>query len=161
MTKYALLPCCNWDDAEDLALTCMTAFWEEPWFRGMFEIDLDEVIDRGILSMRHGLTESRDTWRHQHVVTDKGESVGYARWRLVRLPADTWEEAKASAITELEKATVDEEFRRAPKPYPAEYYEGVRKPAILLEGQAEPQGPYISKSEACNFPMILHSNPEE
>lgn len=153
MAPYTLVPSCNLDDAPELAKTCITAWWEEGWWRATWEVPLDEVVEGGILTVRLLLTKNRNVWRHVKIIDNAvGVIVGYARWELVGLPETTWSEAQSPAVSEAQKSDIEDQWANTPEPYCLDHWEEIKASVKDLESQHEPKVPHISTWRLLEMP---------
>lgn len=110
MPKYDITGC-TIDDAAAIARNNMSAFWEDPNWRYIWNhTDLPSVIRQCTIRTPNNLLKDRDLLRHFKAVDpETGNLMGYIRWRLpVRYHKDgqgnaTWPEGQTADVDSTEK----------------------------------------------------------
>ncbi|KAH6892481.1 hypothetical protein B0T10DRAFT_537468 [Thelonectria olida] len=103
MAPYVLQSPCTVDDVAGLARNNVSAFWDETWWRLLWNDrrTVDSLIDAVTIRTPKNLLTDRDVRRHQKVVdSDSGLIVGYARWILPVSHQSDWLEAQALEVSE-------------------------------------------------------------
>ncbi|KIL88804.1 hypothetical protein FAVG1_08053 [Fusarium avenaceum] len=109
MTAYELQSPCRVEDAQYIALSKVSAFFEEAWWRLSWtgrtrESVIQSVADR---SPKNLLTD-REVRRHQKVVhLETGDIAGYARWILPESHKDHWLNAQTPDVSDEERGVFD------------------------------------------------------
>lgn len=98
---------CTVGDAADVARNNMSAFWEDPNWRYIWnDTDLPSVIQQCTIRTPNNLIKDRDLLRHFKAVDpETGDFMGYIRWKLpVRYHKDkhgnpTWPEGQTPNVS--------------------------------------------------------------
>ncbi|KAF4994097.1 hypothetical protein FGRMN_6012 [Fusarium graminum] len=105
MSPYELQSPCRVEDGDYIALSKVSAFFEESWWRLTWtdrtrESLIQSIADR---SPKNLLTD-REIRRHQKVVhVESGDIVGYARWIMPESHKDHWLNAQTPDVSDEQK----------------------------------------------------------
>jgi hypothetical protein len=112
--QYKLISSCSAEDVKTLAINNTTAFWTQGWWRLIWEgRSLEDMISAMELRSPKNLHTQVDARRHEKVVNNKSEIVGYARWILSESLAHEWLTAKTTPVSNEQLATFQESYEKA------------------------------------------------
>lgn len=98
-------------DAPGLSRTMMTAYYEDlHWLLVWRDMSLPDIIADSERRLPWNLINGRDHKRHQKVVEENGEVIGYVRWLLLNECPISWEEAQVKEGSEEERNWCKEQW---------------------------------------------------
>lgn len=144
---YELKPCCTVADADAVAKNIVPAFWQQTWWRILFEASEEDIVAKVARRTPQNLLAQRAVRRHQAVIdTTTGCVVGYARWVLPYEHASEWIEAQTPAVGEEERKRLKEMFDETQLPFGEHQDEmdALDDPVHEKQDELEPKTPYLS-----------------
>lgn len=145
-SRYSLALSTNWSDVPGIARACIPARWQDTWYRTIWIITLDRLIEICIIHFRLDLIRASPRRRSQKVIDDvTGEIVGYAIWELVDMPDDVWELAKTAPFSQAQKDTAREEYKVIEQSYPLDYHRDTDEAVTKMKARRVIPGPHMSK----------------
>ncbi|KAG5662147.1 hypothetical protein KAF25_004386 [Fusarium avenaceum] len=109
MTAYELQSPCRVEDAQYIALSKVSAFFEEAWWRLSWTGRTRESVVQSVADRSpKNLLADREVRRHQKVVhLETGDIAGYARWILPESHKDHWLNAQTPDVSDEEREAFD------------------------------------------------------
>ncbi|KAM0261902.1 hypothetical protein ACHAPA_009528 [Fusarium lateritium] len=109
MTAYELQSPCRVEDGQYIALSKVSAFFEEPWWRLSWTGRTRESIIQSVADRSpKNLLANREVRRHQKVVhLETGDIAGYARWIMPESHKDHWLDAQTPDVSDEEREIFD------------------------------------------------------
>jgi hypothetical protein len=109
MAAYELQSPCRVEDAQYIALSKVSAFFEEPWWRLSWTGRTRESIVQSVADRSpKNLLADREVRRHQKVVhLETGDIAGYARWIMPESHKDHWLNAQTPDVSDEEREVFD------------------------------------------------------
>ena len=147
MEKYELRSCTA-DDASGLAKNNASAFWEEEWWKILWENrTLDSLIEAFTARLPKTLLTDRSVRRHQKIVhVSSGEVVGYARWILPQSHSNEWLEAQTPDVSDQDRQRFDKTYANAD--FNTRGLDDMDDPIHDMLRRHRPTEPFVSKFSA-------------